>query len=128
MQLLMIIFGALAAYIFQKMFRKGRAMTLVLAAAIYVGFAVTQQNIGVTLLSMAGFLGFSGLALMGGRVNFWWLVAGWGLHGVWDVALHFTKPNFFAPTWYAFACLGFDLTLAAFILHDGLNPPKYMKR
>lgn len=122
-----IFIGAIAAYIFKSIFRKGRAMTLVLAAAIYVGFAVTQQNIGVTLLSLAGFLAFTGLALMGGRVSFWWLALGWSLHGVWDVVLHVASPQRFAPTWYAFACFGFDLTLAAFILYEGLHPP-YTKR
>jgi len=127
MNFAMVALGVLAAYIFKKMFRKGRAMTLVLAAAIYVGFAVTQQNIAVTLMTLVGFLAFSGMALLG-RVSFWWLAAGWTLHAVWDLVLHVLKPEVFVPSWYGLVCLGFDVALAGFIVYEGLHPPLYQKR
>lgn len=123
----MLALGVIAAYIFKKMFRKGRAMALVLAAAIYVGVAVTQQNIGVTLVALLGFLVFSGIALLG-RVSFWWLAAGWTLHAAWDLVLHVLRPEVFVPSWYGLACLGFDVALAGFIVYEGLHPPVYQKR
>ena len=127
MHWIMLGLGIGAAYIFKKMFRKGRAMALVLAAAVYVGFAVTQQNIAVTITALVGFLVFSGLALYG-RVSFWLLATGWLLHGLWDFILHLLRPEVFVPSWYGLACLGFDVALAGFIVYEGLHPPVYQKR
>jgi hypothetical protein len=54
--------------------------------------------------------------VLGVRGSHWWLVAGWALHPIWDIALHYIGPGAaFAPAPYALACLGFDLVVAAAI-------------
>ena len=46
-----------------------------------------------------------------------WLAAGWALHPVWDIALHFFGPGrAFAPETYTIACLSYDLVVAGYIV------------
>ena len=56
-----------------------------------------------------------------GLVGVWrsplWLAAGWALHPVWDIGLHYFGPGrTFAPEPYAIACLSWDLAVAAYIV------------
>ena len=56
------------------------------------------------------------MGLVGLFGSIWWIVAGWALHPLWDVGLHFLGPGrSFAPETYTIACLGFDLLVAAYI-------------
>jgi hypothetical protein len=93
-------------------------LSLFLVAGLYVVFAVRA---GETTLWIAGEL--VGVAIFGGMglvglfgAAMWWLVAGWALHPLWDVGLHYLGPGrSFAPETYAIACLSFDLLVAAYI-------------
>jgi len=41
------------------------------------------------------------------------VVAGWTIHPVWDIALHYAGPGrAFAPEWYTTSCLTYDLMVA----------------
>jgi hypothetical protein len=97
--------------------RKLLAFGLVVAALIYVGFALTSQYKTIWLLAeLCGVLIFTGFALAGLRHSAWWLIIGWALHAVWDVALHLHGPiQGVAPSWYAHLCLAFDLVVAAYL-------------
>jgi len=56
------------------------------------------------------------IALLGLRGSPWWLAAGWALHPLWDVVLHYVSPGHsFAPITYTIPCLSFDLLVAAYI-------------
>ncbi len=45
-----------------------------------------------------------------------WLAAGWALHPVWDLGLHYFGPGHaFAPDAYAVTCLSFDLLVAGYV-------------
>jgi len=56
------------------------------------------------------------MALLGLRGSPYWLAAGWALHPLWDVGLHYIGPGHsFAPMTYAIACISFDLVVAAYI-------------
>ncbi len=97
--------------------RRVFAIGLVVAAAIYVGFALAGgapwRWIGVEAIGVAvyGLLAWLGLRRARG-----WLALGWAAHVVWDVALHLTGAGrHFAPPWYATVCIGFDLLVAAWI-------------
>ena len=57
-----------------------------------------------------------GMGLVGLFGSVWWIVAGWALHPLWDVGVHFLGPGrSFAPETYTIACLSFDLLVAAYI-------------
>jgi hypothetical protein len=93
------------------------AATLVGAALVYVHFAVIAHAGAPWLAAeLAGVASYGALAIRGVRRSAWWLVAGWALHPVWDVALHFAGPGHgIAPDWYTAACLTWDLATASII-------------
>ena len=54
-----------------------------------------------------------GVAVFG---RMWWIVAGWALHPLWDVGLHYLgRGRPFAPETHTIACLSFDLLVAAYV-------------
>jgi hypothetical protein len=87
------------------------AAALVVAGLFYVGFALQAHAGGAWLAAELAGVGIYGCAARRGvRGSAWWLVAGWALHPVWDVALHWAGPGrAFAPEWYTTSCLGWDL-------------------
>jgi hypothetical protein len=90
------------------------AAVLVVAALLYVRFALVAHTgaawVAVELIGV-GIYGYA--AVRGFRGSAWWLVAGWALHPIWDVALHYAGPGRgFAPEWYTTSCLTYDLMVA----------------
>lgn len=97
------------------------AVGLVVAALIYVGFAVAAGGEGWPL-EAGGLVIFSLLAVLARRLP-WSLALGWALHAGWDVALHgtllpgaATAPSAPAPSGYPALCVGFDLLLAVYVV------------
>ena len=93
------------------------AVGLVVAALDYVGFAAfAHADAGWLGAELLGVAIYGAVALRGVRHSAWWLVAGWALHPVWDVALHYAGPGrAFAPEWYTVSCLSWDLATAAIV-------------
>jgi hypothetical protein len=91
--------------------------TLFVAAGLYVVFAVWAGE-GTTwiVIEAVGIAVFGGMGLVGLFGRMWWIVAGWALHPLWDVGLHYLGPGRpFAPETYTIACLSFDLLVAAYV-------------
>ncbi len=87
---------------------------LVVAALIYVGFAVfggaDARWLGV---EVAGVALYGAFVALGYRLGARWLAAGWGAHVAWDVLLHEQGPGAaYTPHWYPEVCLGFDVAVA----------------
>ncbi|MFL5617789.1 MAG: hypothetical protein ACJ79A_05265, partial [Gemmatimonadaceae bacterium] len=80
----------------------------------YVWFAIAAHTGAVWAaveLTGVGIYGYA--AVRGFRGSAWWLVAGWALHPIWDVALHYAGPGrSLAPAWYTTSCLTYDLIVA----------------
>lgn len=95
------------------------ARGLLVAAGLYLVFACFAAQPGLWLLiEVLGVLAFGGMGWLGQRSSSWWLVAGWGLHPLWDMLLHARGPGAaFTPPGYAVACIAFDLLLAVYIAH-----------
>ena len=101
----------LAAFYLVLARRTGRAANaivaagLIVAALIYVGFAVTGSVTTAEFrLEVLGLIVFTMLAVAGLR---WWqpLVGiGWLLHGGWDILLHW-PPQPWVPALYPVACV-----------------------
>ena len=91
---------------------------LVIAALVYVGFAVfggaNANWLGVELAGVALYGAFVVLAYRFGAL---WLAAGWGAHVAWDVLLHGQGQGAtYTPGWYPEICLGFDVAVAAVVV------------
>ena len=87
---------------------------LFVAALFYVYFAMTARASPTWLaVELAGVALYGGMALRGRRGSLCWIAAGWALHPLWDIALHYVGPGrAFAPAWYATLCLTWDLVVA----------------
>ncbi len=94
------------------------AFVLIGAAFMYMLFAVQAGEGGFWVVGELVGVGIYGsMGLLGLRGSPWWLAAGWALHPVWDVALHYFGPGgSFAPDAYAITCLSFDLLVAAYVV------------
>ena len=93
------------------------AAVLIGAQLFYVGFAY-QADAGPAwiMAEVLALLAFSGMGVAGVRGSLWWLVAGWTLHPVWDVVLHyFGAGRAFTPEVYPVACVPWDLIVAGAI-------------
>jgi hypothetical protein len=74
------------------------------------------QATSAAIVEVVGVAIFGVMALLGLGRSLWWIVAGWALHPLWDVGLHYVAPGrSFAPESYTIACLSFDLLVAAYI-------------
>jgi len=116
----------LTAYAIRSQTRHILFWGLVGAALAYVIFAV-YEHAGATwiTLELLGVAIYGSMGFLGLRRSQWWLVTGWALHPVWDIALHYFGPgNAFAPAPYALGCLTWDPVVAASIAYRILRPPR----
>ncbi len=92
-------------------------VSLFVAAGLYVMFALRAgEGTFWIVVEVVGVAIFGGMGLVGLFGSIWWIVAGWALHPLWDVGLHFLGPGrSFAPETYTIACLSFDVLIAAYI-------------
>lgn len=91
------------------------ALYLVAAAVIYVGFALREGGHAWMPLELGGLAGYGALAWLGLRRPRL-LALGWLLHAGWDAVIHRDAPEALVPDWYRWACLGYDVVAAAYIL------------
>jgi len=92
-------------------------IVLFIAALVYIVFAIRAgensfwivgELVGVSIYGTMGLLGLRGSPL--------WLAAGWALHPLWDVGLHYFGPGYsFAPISYTIPCVSFDLLVGGYI-------------
>ncbi|HEU6450529.1 MAG TPA: DUF6010 family protein [Gemmatimonadaceae bacterium] len=117
-----VILGAIfvgLAYALPRYTRQILAVGLILAALPYVHFSVGSHQGPLWLaMELAGVALYGAIAVRGLRGSLWWLVAGWALHPIWDIALHYAGPGrAFAPDWYTVPCLGWDLVVAGVVAY-----------
>lgn len=105
------------AFAFRRRTRGILARGLIVTALCYVYFAA-KAHAGPAWLAaeVVGVALYGAMALRGVRGSPWWLVAGWALHPVWDIALHLAGPaRAFAPEAFPTACLTWDPVAATLI-------------
>ena len=91
------------------------AAGLVVAAVVYVGFAIARGTGQQLLLESIGVVLFATLAFLGVRRSAHFLALGWLFHAGWDIALHPVAATSYAPWWYPVVCITFDVVVAAAI-------------
>jgi hypothetical protein len=122
---LMIVLGAALAvpYVVYARTRRRPAVTfatgLMIAAAIYVAFALFAADWHSVLVELGGVLLFAAIAFGGLRWRSHLLAIGWLAHVGWDLLLHPVQLggqiDGHAPWWYPALCIGFDLVVAGSI-------------
>jgi hypothetical protein len=96
----------------QRIFGKG----LLIAASIYVAFAVIDANVFWLKVEILGVAAFSIFYWLSTKYSINWLALGWALHPAWDGIIHIAGPGAqIAPFWYAVACIPFDLAIAGYL-------------
>jgi hypothetical protein len=109
----------LIAHLVRRFTREILAATLIAAAVFYIAFAA-RAGAGSAWIAaeVAGVLLYGGMGVAGVRGSPWWLAAGWALHPVWDMALHYFGPGHaFAPETYAIACVSWDWVVAGYLAY-----------
>ncbi len=74
---------------------------LLIAALIYVVFAIVGGNVRDVLVELAGVVAF-----------------GWLVHVGWDVFMH---HGTYVPSWYPMTCIGFDVLVAIAIVRRSMQ-------
>ncbi len=98
-------------------FKISMAIGLVVAALIYVGFALAWGGPQWVLIEALGIPLYGAMAWLGLRKSPIWIAVGWLLHMPWDLFVHYIGPGFHvAPEWYMFACFSFDLIVGGYLL------------
>lgn len=115
-----VAIGAVLAGVFVALARRaGRhelawiATGLFVAGAAYPLMGLPAHALGDMRVELFGVVLFAAFAGLGIVASPWFLAAGWGLHGLWDLALPWVADTGYVPPWYAAACLGFDVVVAA---------------
>ena len=87
------------------------ATGLVVAAVVYVAFALARGDLGHAVLEASGVALYGTVAWAGVRQRRAGLVAAaWALHPAWDLGVHLGL-GLPAPAWYVWACLSFDVVV-----------------
>jgi hypothetical protein len=98
--------------------RKILAIALVIAAMIYVTFAIIWGDGKWVLIEVLGVAIYGVFVWAAIRYSAYWLAVGWLLHPLWDVVLHLLgSGKLVAPAWYAISCITFDILIAAYIFN-----------
>jgi hypothetical protein len=97
------------------------ANSLIIAALIYVGFALFGGRMDALGLEILGVILFTIPALLGMRYSAYFTAVGWLLHPIWDVALHSVETTPFVYWWYPLICLGFDVLVGVYLLWWGYS-------
>jgi hypothetical protein len=107
------------------------ALALLVAALIYVGFALRAPGSNMLSLEVAGLMIYGALAGLAPLRSPWYLAAGWPGHIAGD-AVQPASVRIRIPAWYPAACAGFDLVVAVWLAAalrrgkvakvDGLSP------
>ena len=89
---------------------------LVVAAFLYLIFAFVWGDTQWLIIEALGILLYVPFYYLAVKYSPYFLVVGWLLHSMWDIALHYNGPGYhIAPKWYAIACISFDVLVAIYL-------------
>lgn len=92
-------------------------VALIVAAFVYVGFALGRADAPWTMIEAAGVV-YGAAAIAGLLFSSWFLAIGWIAHVLWDLALHTGPSAHFVPEWYPVACLTYDVIVGVYIIRQ----------
>lgn len=80
---------------------------------LYIGYTWTDINTAIISFVQAMF--FMGLAYLGMRRSYWYLVAGYFLHGAWDLVYPWIANPDLLPPDYDYFCLTYDFIVGFYL-------------
>lgn len=90
---------------------------LIVAALVYVFFGFIWGDSFWIAVEAVGVATYGSFYWLSAKHSPLWLALGWLLHPIWDVFLHLAGPGaHVAPSWYAIACISFDVAVAVYIV------------
>jgi hypothetical protein len=115
------ILGAIGLVLLARSPRPGREMLmygigLAITAIAYVLFGLHHGAPASHLgLELAGAVLYGSAAILG--TKYWpaLLAVGWTAHVGWDLFFHYANGPSFAPVWYPWFCVGFDVFVGGYI-------------
>lgn len=81
---------------------------------LYIGY--TWTDINTVVISGVQALFFMSLAYLGIKKNYWYLVAGFILHGVWDFVYPFFASSDLLPPDYDYFCSTYDIIVGVYLI------------
>lgn len=117
-----VIAGLLLALAMMAVWRRFPALEISFAAVLLIAAALFYPFVGVLLgvsvssmpVALGAVLAFGVLAWLGYARSLWFLAAGWGLHGLWDLVIPQMENVEHMPHWYAGLCIGFDVAMGVY--------------
>jgi predicted secreted protein len=91
------------------------ATILIVIACYYVLFAVMGASDRSLMIETAIASGFLLIAVVGFKINLWFIVAAIIAHGVFDLTHHLFLDNPGVPRWWPGFCLAFDLIVGGWL-------------
>jgi len=90
------------------------SLILIGIAFLYIGY--TWTNIEVAILSFVQALFFTVFAYYGVKKNSYFLIAGYFLHGIWDLMYSHVGNSDLIPPDYDWFCLTYDFVIGLYLL------------
>lgn len=104
---------------FLKRFDKTTIYGLILVGIGFLYIGYTWSNTNTAIVSGFQVLFFMSLAYVGIKKNYWFLVAGYFLHGIWDLLYPlFFNPALLPPD-YDYFCLTYDFIVGIYLFLAG---------
>jgi len=100
---------------FLKRFDKNTIYGLILMGIAFLYIGYTWTNLEVASMSFLQALFFLPFAYYGIKKNTYFLVAGYFLHGVWDLVYPFVGSPDLLPPDYDYFCLTYDFIVAIYL-------------
>ncbi len=112
---------ALLTISFLLMFPKQKTLELLVViltiiASIYLGFALSDGRRREIIIEISAMIFFLALAVMGMWISPYFLIAGYLLHGLWDIIHNPGIIQTEVVEWYKVLCMVYDWIMAVFIL------------
>jgi hypothetical protein len=115
------ILGAIGLVLLARSLRPGREMLIYgiglgITAIAYVLFGLHRDAPASHLgLELIGAVLYGSAAVLGTRRWPTLLAVGWTAHVAWDLFFHYANGPSFAPVWYPWFCVGFDVFVGGYI-------------
>ena len=103
-------------FTFLKRIDKNTIYGLILMAIGFLYIGYTWTDINTAMLSGLQALFFMSLAYFGIKKNYWFLVAGYFLHGIWDFLYPLFASSDLLPPDYDYFCFTYDVIVGIYLL------------
>lgn len=118
------IFGivmALLTILFLSLFPRQKTLELLvillsIIASIYIGFALSDGRRREILIEISAMFFFWAMAVFGLWISPYFLIAGYVIHGFWDIIHNPKIIQTEVVEWYKVLCMAYDWVMAVFIL------------